>query len=188
MSEQSQKRKCLAVVRVRGVSDVYLEIKETMELLHLPRNCHATLLDDRPAYVGMLKKAQHFLTWGEVSKESIALLLKERGRLVGNKKLTDEYAKELGYKSLVLNYNRTSSGLRACIKEFIEGSTRYPSKAKDLANRMEFLTSHIPDLRVIITAESNGTAMADSAMSMLRGTPGFTASRRALLSGISRLH
>ncbi|MFB0567169.1 MAG: 50S ribosomal protein L30 [Candidatus Bathyarchaeia archaeon] len=96
----TEQRKCLAVVRVRGVSDVFREIKETMELLHLPRNCHATLVDNRPAYVGMLKKAQHYLTWGEISKENIALLLKKRGRLVGNKKLTDEYAKEIGYKSL----------------------------------------------------------------------------------------
>ena len=96
----TEQRKCLAVVRVRGVSDVFREIKETMELLHLPRNCHATLVDNRPAYVGMLKKAQHFLTWGEISKENIALLLKKWGRLVGNKKLTDEYAKEIGYKSL----------------------------------------------------------------------------------------
>ncbi|MDH5783798.1 MAG: 50S ribosomal protein L30 [Candidatus Bathyarchaeota archaeon] len=96
----TEQRKCLAVVRVRGVSDVFREIKETMELLHLPRNCHATLVDNRPAYVGMLKKAQHFLTWGEISKENIALLLRKRGRLVGNKRLTDEYAKELGYKSL----------------------------------------------------------------------------------------
>ena len=95
-----EQRRCLAVVRVRGVSDVYHEVRETMELLHLPRNCHATLVDDRPAYVGMLRKAQHFLTWGEVSKESIALLLRKRGRLVGNKKLTDEYAKKIGYKSL----------------------------------------------------------------------------------------
>ena len=96
----TEQRRCLAVVRVRGVSDVYHEVRETMELLHLPRNCHATLVDDRPAYVGMLRKAQHFLTWGEISKESIALLLKKRGRLVGNKKLTDDYAKEIGYKSL----------------------------------------------------------------------------------------
>ena len=96
----TEQRKCLAVVRVRGVSDVFREIKETMELLHLPRNCHATLVDNRPAYVGMLKKAQHYLTWGEISRENIALLLKKRGRLVGNKKLTDEYAKEIGYKSL----------------------------------------------------------------------------------------
>jgi len=96
----TEQRKCLAVVRVRGVSDVYREIKETMELLHLHRNCHATLVDSRPAYVGMLQKAQNYLTWGEISKENIALLLKKRGRLVGNKKLTDEYAKEIGYKSL----------------------------------------------------------------------------------------
>jgi large subunit ribosomal protein L30 len=48
----------------------------------------------------MLQKAQNYLTWGEISKENIALLLKKRGRLVGNRKLTDEYAKELGYKSL----------------------------------------------------------------------------------------
>ncbi|MFB0514024.1 MAG: 50S ribosomal protein L30 [Candidatus Bathyarchaeia archaeon] len=96
----TEQRKCLAVVRVRGVSDVFREIKETMELLHLPRNCHATLVDNRPAYFGMLKKAQHYLTWGEISKENIALLLRKRGRLVGNKRLTDEYAKEIGYKSL----------------------------------------------------------------------------------------
>ena len=103
MTEQSEKqepRKCLAIVRIRGRSDIYHEVKETMEFLHLNRNCHATLVDDRPAYAGMLRKAQHFITWGEVSKETVALLLKERGRLGGNKPLTDKYAKEVGYKSL----------------------------------------------------------------------------------------
>jgi large subunit ribosomal protein L30 len=96
----TEQRRCLAVVRVRGRSDVFREVRETMELLHLYRNCHATLVDDRPAYVGMLRKAQNCLTWGEVSKENVALLLKKRGRLVGNKKLTDEYLKEMSYKSL----------------------------------------------------------------------------------------
>lgn len=95
-----EQRKCLAVIRVRGISDVYREVRETMEFLHLHRNCHATLVDDRPAYIGMLRKAQNYVTWGDISKENIALLLKKRGRLEGNKKLTDEYAKELGYKSL----------------------------------------------------------------------------------------
>jgi large subunit ribosomal protein L30 len=48
----------------------------------------------------MLRKSKDYLTWGEVSQENIALLLKKRGRLVGDKKFTEEYAKELGYKSL----------------------------------------------------------------------------------------
>jgi len=95
-----QPKRCLAVVRVRGVNDVYREIKETIEMLHLDRNCHATLVDNRPSYLGMLHKAQGYLTWGEISNETLALLLKKRGRLVGNKRLTDEYAQKVGKKSL----------------------------------------------------------------------------------------
>ncbi|KPV65447.1 MAG: 50S ribosomal protein L30P [Candidatus Bathyarchaeota archaeon BA1] len=93
-------QKCLAVIRVRGVSDIFRETKETLNMLHLNRNCHATLIDDRPSYLGMLQKAQNYVTWGEISKEAIALLLKGRGRLLGDKKLTDQYAQEMGYKSL----------------------------------------------------------------------------------------
>jgi len=48
----------------------------------------------------MLQKAQHYVTWGEISKENIALLLKERGRIVGDKKLTEDYVKKAGYKLL----------------------------------------------------------------------------------------
>ena len=94
------KRKCLVAIRVRGVSDISQEVKDTFEMLRLTRNCHATLIDGRPSYAGMLQKAQNWVTWGEISKENVALLLKERGRLVGDKKLTDEYAQDLGYKSL----------------------------------------------------------------------------------------
>ena len=69
-------------------------------MLHLTRSCHATLIDDRPSYLGMLRKARNYLAWGEVSKESIKLLLEKRGRLVGNKKLTEEYAKKTGQETL----------------------------------------------------------------------------------------
>lgn len=98
--EQPASKKCLAVVRIRGVSDIRKDIKETMNMLSLQRNCHATLVDNRPAYLGMLKKAQNYLTWGEISKETLALLLTKRGRLVGNRKMTDEYARKLGKESL----------------------------------------------------------------------------------------
>jgi len=95
-----RQRKCLAVVRVRGVSDIFREVGETMRMLHLERNCHASLVDNRPAYVGMLRRAQNYLVWGEISKETLALLIKKRGRLMGDRKLTDEYAQKLGRKSL----------------------------------------------------------------------------------------
>lgn len=96
----TEKRKCLAVIRVRGSSGVFHEIIETLKMLHLTRNCHATLIDDRPSYLGMLRKVQNQVTWGEVSKDSTVQLLRKRGKLVGNKKITEEYLKEIGYKSL----------------------------------------------------------------------------------------
>ena len=94
------KRKCLAVIRVRGLSDVFREISETLQMLHLTRNCHATLIDDRPSYLGMLRKAKDYLVWGEVSKEVVAFLLRKRGKLVGDKTLTEEYVQEIGYESI----------------------------------------------------------------------------------------
>ena len=98
--EKLESKKCLAVIRVRGVTGMNREIKETMDMLRLQKNCHATLMDDRPAYLGMLRKARNYLTWGEVSKETLAFLLAKRGRLVGNVKLTDDYAQKVGKKSL----------------------------------------------------------------------------------------
>lgn len=69
-------------------------------MLRLNRNCHAILIDDSPSNIGMLRKVQNYITWGEISRENVASLFKERGRLVGNGKLTDAYAQEIGYKSL----------------------------------------------------------------------------------------
>lgn len=95
-----EKRKCLVAIRVRGESDISQEIRDTLNMLRLTRNCHATLIDGRSSYTGMLHKVQNYVTWGEISKENMALLLEKRGRLVGDKKLTDDFAQELGYKSL----------------------------------------------------------------------------------------
>jgi large subunit ribosomal protein L30 len=43
---------------------------------------------------------QHYVTWGEITKETLSGLIKEKGRLIGDKKLTDEYAQKVGYKTL----------------------------------------------------------------------------------------
>jgi len=100
LTEKAATRKCLAVVRVRGVISAQREARETLEMLRLVRINHAVLIDNRPSYLGMLSRVQNYVTWGEVSKETVALLLKKRGRLAGNKKLTDEYAQKIGYESL----------------------------------------------------------------------------------------
>ena len=73
-----------------------------------------------------------------------------------------------GYNTEVLNYRRTSSGMTGCLQEFYEAATRYPNKAKDLAWRVEFLTEHLPDLRIIVAGESTGTVITDKTMGILK--------------------
>jgi len=74
----------------------------------------------------------------------------------------------LGYSSMVLNYQRTSRGLLGCLRELVAMVNRYPERARELAGRVEFLTDHIPDLRVIIAGESTGVVISDSTMAILR--------------------
>lgn len=100
MTGKADECKCIAVVRVRGSISAQREARETLDMLRLARTNHAVLVDNRPAFVGMLKRVRNYVTWGEVSPETVALLLQKRGRLAGNKKLTDEYAQKIGYKSL----------------------------------------------------------------------------------------
>jgi large subunit ribosomal protein L30 len=69
-------------------------------MLHLTRNNYAVLVDDRPSFLGMIKTVRDYITYGEISKEGVVSLIKEKGRLAGNKKLTDEYAQKVGHKSL----------------------------------------------------------------------------------------
>lgn len=77
----------------------------------------------------------------------------------------------LGYTSLWLNYKRTLGPLKGHLDELMSMISLHPRKAKDLASRVEFLTDHIPDLKVIIGGESNGTIFCDRAMNILKDNP-----------------
>jgi len=100
LSEKASKCKCIVAVRVRGTISAQREARATLDLLHLSKTNRAVLVDNRPAFIGMLRQVQAYVTWGEASKETVALMLQKRGRLAGDKKLTDEYAAKIGYKSL----------------------------------------------------------------------------------------
>lgn len=76
---------------------------------------------------------------------------------------------EYGYESIALNYQRTVNSLQGRLNEIMEMFTGYSSKAADLACRVKFLTSHNPDLRVILTGESTGSIIVDNTMRLLRG-------------------
>jgi len=78
---------------------------------------------------------------------------------------------DLGYTSLLLNYQRATDTTGGYFAEFMSMISLYPSQASDLASKIEFLIKHIAGLRVIIVGESTGTIIADSVMSILRDNP-----------------
>jgi len=50
---------------------------------------------------GMLLKAQHWITWGEIDLDVLKEVLKKRGEVPGGKRLNDEYVKNrLGFNSI----------------------------------------------------------------------------------------
>ena len=100
MTEKAETCKCLVAVKVRGEISAQREAKETLAMLHLSHSNHAVLIDSRPSFLGMLQRVQSYVTWGEASKETVALMLKERGKVTGGKPLTDEFAQKIGYKSI----------------------------------------------------------------------------------------
>ena len=99
-AQQTEPCKCVVAVKVRGQVSAQREARETTALLGLTHTNHAVIIDSRPAYMGMLKRAQSYVTWGEASKEIVTAMLKQRGKIGGGKKLTDEYAQKLGFKSI----------------------------------------------------------------------------------------
>ena len=114
MTGKADERKCFAVVKVRGTISAQREARETLEMLRLAKTNNAVLIDNRPSYMGMLYRVQNYVTWGEISKETVALMLQKRGRLAGGKKLTDEAVEKLGYKSI----DALADAIASCKVEF----------------------------------------------------------------------
>ena len=89
-----------AVVRIRGLIGVRKDIQETLKHLRLVKKFHCVLVPNDETHIGMLKKAKDYITWGEIDLETLEELLRKRGRLIGDKPITDEYAQKIGFKDV----------------------------------------------------------------------------------------
>ena len=100
MSPKTKESKLLLVVKIRGTVSAQREARETLNLLHLGHTNHAILIDNRPAYMGMLQRVNSYVTYGEPNKELVAAMIEKRGRLLGSKKITEEYLQKANYKNI----------------------------------------------------------------------------------------
>ena len=99
------------VIRVRSDRTVERSIRDTMEHLNLTRVNHAVLIPENEAYAGMLQKVKDFVTWGEVSTKAIEGLISDRGRLIGDKPVTNADVKSAtDYKTIAAFAKAIASG------------------------------------------------------------------------------
>ncbi len=85
----------IAVIRIRGTVNIRRDIADTLRMLRLHKPHHLVLIPFTSSYKGMLLKVQRTIAWGEIDFDTFLELLKKRGRIIGNKKLTDDIVKEL---------------------------------------------------------------------------------------------
>ncbi len=81
MTQHKTSKGKLAVVLVRGMVKVVKPVQETLMMLNLNRKNHCVVIDDTPAYKGMLLKVKDYITWGEIDEATFAELVRKRGQL-----------------------------------------------------------------------------------------------------------
>lgn len=89
-----------AVIRVRGTSGISPKIKKTLQSLKLLKPHHMVLVDENTSSKNMVLRAKDYLAFGEIDFETLLALMEKRGRLIGDKRLTNENLKNLKAQSL----------------------------------------------------------------------------------------
>lgn len=80
-----------AAVRLRGGVKTRQDIRDTLSMMRLDRINHCVVLPETPNYKGMVHKAKDYIAWGVINPETLAQMLKNRGKLEGGDALTEEY-------------------------------------------------------------------------------------------------
>lgn len=101
-----------AIVRLRGEVNVRPEIRDTLQMLHIHRVNHCVVVKEDPHFRGMIQKVKDYVAWGKIDDDTLAMLLERRGRLSGNRRLTEQFLKEntpyRSFKELAAAMNASS--------------------------------------------------------------------------------
>jgi large subunit ribosomal protein L30 len=105
-----------AIIRIRGEVNVNKKLEHTLELLRLFRVNHLSLAEENESNRKMIKKVENYVAFGEIDEAHLAILLKKRGRLPGNKRLDEEFLKKNGFS----DFNELARAILADRKKIFE--------------------------------------------------------------------
>ncbi len=84
----------LAVIRIRGSIGVKKDLNNTMKMLRLFRVNHLVLVNEEKQSRKMVEKVQDYVTFGEITSETLEKVLIKRAVIKGNKKVSVDFLKE----------------------------------------------------------------------------------------------
>ena len=147
-----------AIVRLRGSAQKPTAINYALQCLGLTRVNSCVVLEYNDYNKGQLKKVKDYVTFGEINDDTLKSMVEKRGRLEGDKRITDSFLKEkklsidtllkmykqdvnkvyaLGIKK-VFRLSPASKGLKSVKLSFAQGGdlSYRGDKINDLLNKM----------------------------------------------------
>lgn len=64
----------IAVIRLKGENKVTDRVEYALQTLKLYRRNGCSIVPNSPSFLGMVKKVNDFVTWGEISEETLKIL------------------------------------------------------------------------------------------------------------------
>ena len=135
----------LAIVRIRGSVNARPDSLHTLKLLKLTRPNHCVVYPKEKSIEGMLHAVDKFVTWGEITDETMEKMIYKRGRLPGDKRIEKKDAKAIAKKikdkkaeiKPVFRLSPPSGGFKS-VKEFYPrgDAGNRGEKINDLLKRM----------------------------------------------------
>jgi large subunit ribosomal protein L30 len=88
-----------AVIRLRGTPGTPRDIETALYLLRLRRKFTMVVVRGTPSITKMIERVNDWVTWGEIDADTLAEVLRGRGRIVGDRPLTPDYLRKWGWQS-----------------------------------------------------------------------------------------
>lgn len=118
LKERELTPKLYFAIRIRGAPGMRGKILDTLKMLRMHKLNHGVLIWGTPSYKGMLIKCKDYIAFGEIDEKTLIRLLRVRGKVEGNKSLTEEHIKNLtSYKNF-----------RELAKALLNGEIQYREK------------------------------------------------------------
>ncbi len=107
----------IAAVRLRGKVNIPRKVKDALKMLRLEKPNSCIVVPENPVYEGMLEKVKDYVTYGVIDKDTFVELLKKRGRIEGDKPLTEDFLKRATKFSDFLKFADAISDEKIKIKD-----------------------------------------------------------------------